>query len=173
MVRPLYRGLVAGAAGTVALDMVSYLDMALRGRPASTTPQRTARRLADALGLDLGEDERADNRSAGIGALLGYATGMAVAAGYALTAGRPRSWPREAVTLATLAMLGSNVPMTLLRITDPREWSAADWVADVLPHLAYGAVAATVDRALDNRAFDNKALESAADRADHELRRPP
>jgi drug/metabolite transporter (DMT)-like permease len=140
--------LIAGAAGTVALDMVTYLDMALRGRPASDTPQRTVRRLAGSLGVDLGEGERADNRSAGIGALLGYATGLAIAVTYVTAARRPRPWPQAAATLTALAMLGSNLPMTILGITDPRRWSAADWAADVLPHLAYGAVAAAVDSQL-------------------------
>ncbi|MCP9968873.1 hypothetical protein LUX57_29930 [Actinomadura madurae] len=45
-------------------------------------------------------------------------------------------------------MLGSSAPMTLLGLTDPREWTASDWAADVIPHLAYGAVAAGVYDAL-------------------------
>ncbi|NJC71725.1 hypothetical protein HC031_18655 [Planosporangium thailandense] len=146
--RTLSRGLIAGAAGTITLDTVSYLDMALRGRPASTTPQRTVRRLCDLLGVDLGEGEEADNRGAGLGALLGYATGLGATLVYAATVRRTPSWPRAATLLTTMAMLGSNTPMTILGITDPRRWSAADWAADVLPHLAYGAVAAAVDNSL-------------------------
>jgi hypothetical protein len=140
--------LIAGAAGTVALDMVTYLDMALRGRPASTTPQRTVRRLAEVLGVDLGEGERADNRSTGIGALLGYATGLGVAVAYAAAPPQPRPWPQATAALTAMAMTSSNVPMTVLGVTDPRRWSAADWVADVVPHLAYGMVAAAVDNQL-------------------------
>ncbi len=34
--RRLLLGAAAGAAGTTALDAVTYLDMALRGRPASS-----------------------------------------------------------------------------------------------------------------------------------------
>jgi hypothetical protein len=148
MVRTLSRGLIAGAAGTVALDMATYLDMALRGRPASTTPQRTVRRLAEMVGVDLGEDERADNRSAGIGALLGYATGLGLAVAYVAAAHRPQPWPQAAAALTAIAMLGSNVPMTVLGVTDPRRWSTTDWAADVLPHLAYGGVVAAVDNQL-------------------------
>ena len=40
------RGLAAGAAGTVALDAVGYLDMALRGRPASPFPGRVVDAVA-------------------------------------------------------------------------------------------------------------------------------
>jgi hypothetical protein len=30
--------------------------------------------------------------------------------------------------------------MVVLGITDPRTWSTADWIADLVPHLAYGLV---------------------------------
>ncbi|MDQ1664638.1 MAG: hypothetical protein QOH75_669, partial [Actinomycetota bacterium] len=43
---------------------------------------------------------------------------------------------------AAAAMVGSNGPMAALGVTDPRTWSAGDWVADVVPHLAYGLVTA-------------------------------
>ena len=33
--------------------------------------------------------------------------------------------------------------MTVLGVTDPRTWSAVDWISDVVPHLAYGAVVTT------------------------------
>jgi hypothetical protein len=32
-------GAAAGAAGTTALNTVTYLDMAVRGRPTSSTPE--------------------------------------------------------------------------------------------------------------------------------------
>ncbi len=69
-------GLVAGAAGTAALNVVTYLDMALRGRAVSTMPAQAASRLAGAACVPLGQDESRDNRAEGVGALLGYATGL-------------------------------------------------------------------------------------------------
>ncbi|MGC9670449.1 hypothetical protein ACNTMW_28380 [Planosporangium sp. 12N6] len=146
--RALYRGLIAGAVGTMALDITSYLDMALRGRPSSTTPERTVRRMATSTGVDLGDGARADNRAAGIGALLGYATGLTVTVAYTGAVREPLPLPRAAAVLTVAAMLASNAPMTILRITDPRTWSATDWVSDVVPHAAYGVVAAAVDGAL-------------------------
>jgi hypothetical protein len=47
-------------------------------------------------------------------------------------------------------MAAANGPMVVLGITDPRTWSAADWISDVLPHLAYGAVVTTTMGALDH-----------------------
>ncbi|MGH4015993.1 MAG: hypothetical protein ACRDSL_19140 [Pseudonocardiaceae bacterium] len=46
MLRQLLIGAAAGAAGTTALNAVTYLDMAVRGRPASDTPERSVQRLA-------------------------------------------------------------------------------------------------------------------------------
>jgi hypothetical protein len=152
--RPFVRGLVAGAAGTMALDAASYLDIVVRGRPPSTTPQETVKRLAAAAGINLGEGAAADNRAAGLGALLGYATGLGTAATYAVLVRRRLRPVAGAALLSALAMLGSNTAMAVLGVTDPRRWSAADWVADIVPHLAYGVVAAAVDdqlRAADCR----------------------
>ncbi|MCQ0017550.1 hypothetical protein [Actinomadura madurae] len=100
-------------------------------------------------GVDLGEGEQADNRKAGLGPILGFGTGLGAGLLFGLVAGRRRvPRPVGAVALTGLAMLGSSAPMTLLGLTDPREWTASDWAADVIPHLAYGAVAAGVYDAL-------------------------
>lgn len=142
--RPLVRGLLAGASATIALDVVSYLDMVVRGRPASTTPQESAARLAAAVGADLGEGKAAENRAAGLGPLLGYGWGLGCSAAYAVLVRRRLPLPVATAVLAGMAMVGSNVPMAALGVTDPRRWSAADWLADLVPHVAYGMVAAAV-----------------------------
>jgi hypothetical protein len=49
-------------------------------------------------------------------------------------------------------MVVGNGPMTLLRVTDPRAWSATDWAADVLPHLSYAVSAAATLEMLDHTA---------------------
>ena len=147
--RTITRGLVAGAAATTALNAVTYLDMAVRGRPPSSTPERSVQKLADAAHVGLGEGGKAENRRAGLGPLLGYATGVGVALAYPyLTRGRRLPWPVSTLALAALAMVAADVPLTATGVTDPRRWSATDWAADVVPHLAYGAAAAAVyDRA--------------------------
>ncbi len=153
--RALLRGAVAGAAGTTALNAATFLDMTLRGRPASQTPQQVVEQAAGGLGVSIpGEPEQRDHRSNALGSLLGIASG--VSAGMALGGLRAVGGPRgPAGTVATawvLAMLAGNGPMTALGVTDPRTWRYSDWVADVLPHLAYAvAAAATLD------AFDGSA----------------
>jgi hypothetical protein len=149
--RALAIGAAAGAAGTTALNAVTYFDMAARGRPASDTPGQTVQRLAEVTHLSVpGNGESRANRVAGLGPLAGLITG--VGAGVLLSLARAAGWrpglAAEAGAAAGLALLGSNGPMTALGITDPRTWPASSWVSDVVPHLAYGAVAACVLRGL-------------------------
>jgi hypothetical protein len=40
--------------------------------------------------------------------------------------------------------------MAVLGVSDPRTWSAADWISDVVPHLAYGVVTYVTLAALDD-----------------------
>ena len=144
------RGAAAGAAGTTALNAVTYLDMAVRGRPASSTPEDTVEKLAHAAHAEVpGDDETRSNRLSGLGPLTGIATGIGVGAVAGLIARSTRlSTPVLAGVVGGIAMVGANGPMTLLGITDPRTWSASSWVSDVVPHLAYGLVTAAVARGL-------------------------
>jgi hypothetical protein len=139
-------GLLAGAAGTTALNAVTYADMALRGRSASGVPGQ----LVDRLGLPLGDDEKASNRREAVAALLGIGVGLGVGAAYGLVGGAPRTpagVAAGAVALAVAASLAGDGPPVALGLTDPRTWTAADRLSDVVPHLAYGVVTAvTYDR---------------------------
>ncbi|MFI6819967.1 hypothetical protein ACIBJE_03310 [Micromonospora sp. NPDC050187] len=136
-------GMIAGAVGSAALNMVGYLDMVVRGRPASSTPDETAGRLAGATHVDLGAGEPAANRRAGLGPLLGYGLGVGVGALFAVAAHcRPVAPPVAVALLGAGVMAMSDGTMTALRVTDPRGWSRTDWLADIVPHLAYGVAAA-------------------------------
>src|SRR5688572_20203697 len=145
------RGAAAGAAGTTALNAVTYLDMVVRGRPASSTPERTVEELAGRAHVPIaGSGGKRANRVQALGALTGLAAGTGVGAlvGLARAAGF-RTRPPVATALVTAGVLvGTNGPMTVLGITDPRTWSAADWISDVVPHLAYAVVVTTTMDAL-------------------------
>src|SRR5689334_8713821 len=81
----IVRGAIAGAAGTVALDVVTYADMALRGRPPSDVPDKVVQRAAEEAQLPLtNDDDTTKNRRSGIAAIMGYATGVAGGIAYAL-----------------------------------------------------------------------------------------
>jgi hypothetical protein len=127
--------------------------MVLRGRPSSTTPVDTVRRLTELAHVDVpGDAETRENRLAGLGALAGMATGAGIGAllGVARAAGWRPGHVGGVVAASGVALVGANGPMTLLKVTDPRSWSRADWLADLAPHLAYGVVTAAVLNGLDD-----------------------
>ena len=145
LLRGFLGGAAAGAAGSTALNAVSYLGMALKGRPASSTPQATVEKLADVAQLTIpGSDVVRNNRIAGIAPMTGVGVGVGVGALLGLF--RSAGWRPDPVVsglAATVgAMIGGNVPMTVLGVTDPRTWTAKDWASDIAPHLAYGVVVA-------------------------------
>ncbi len=145
----LIAGAAAGAAGTTALNALTYADMALRGRPASSTPQQTVEKASDLVGLDVPGDEKThDHRVSGLGSLLGAVTGVGVGLAVgALHSGRRRpGFAATAALAGTTAMVAGNGPMAVLGITDPRTWSLGSWVSDAVPHVAYAVVTAYVLR---------------------------
>jgi hypothetical protein len=149
----LSAGVIAATCGTAALNVATYLDMTARGRPASRLPARAADQSATGLSIDLGEGETRQNRSEGLGALMGYAAGLSAGSIY-LLGGRDFEripLPIQAAALTVAAMLVGNVPAMTMGLTDPRRWSGGDWLADILPHAAYGLVGASVYRVVRGR----------------------
>jgi hypothetical protein len=146
------RGAAAGAAGTTALNAVTYLDMAVRGRGTSSTPEQAVEALAGKAHLSIpGEGQTRENRLQGLGPLTGILAGVGVGVlvGLVRAAGF-RSQPLVGTALTTAGVLvAANGPMTVLGITDPRTWSTTDWISDVVPHLAYAAVVTTTMDAFD------------------------
>jgi hypothetical protein len=112
----LARGMLDGAAGTTALNVATYLDMAARARPASSSPQDIVEKLSEAAGVPVpGDKEARGNRVAGLGPLTGVLAG--VGTGAVLGALRPAGL-RPGLAVGTLA--AGTAPMTGLGITDPR-----------------------------------------------------
>jgi hypothetical protein len=144
-------GAAAGAAGTTALNVITYLDIAVRGRPTSNTPERTVEAMARLFDLTVpGTGDVLANRISGLGALTGYAAGIGM--GMILGLAYALGW-RPGLLLATLvatamALIGTNGPMTVLGVTDPRTWGVVGWISDLVPHFGYGVVTALVLRYL-------------------------
>jgi hypothetical protein len=143
MLKRLFLGAAAGAAGTTALNAVTYLDMVLRARPSSDTPERVVQELAQRSGQPIpGTDEEVRSRLQGLGALSGLGTGVLIGA----LAGAVRPVVRGLGPVLGTALLGGSVmlatdlTMARLGVSDPGSWDAASWASDAVPHLAYGAV---------------------------------
>lgn len=127
------KGLVAGAAGTEALNVTTYLDMLVRGRGPSSVPEAMVDKV---VSLD-------ENRKSALATLLGYATGLGIGAVHGLLGGR---LPGPVVGLAAMAATDSAIAQS--GVSDPREWSTTDWLSDLVPHLVYGWVVARTYDAL-------------------------
>ncbi|MFC8102341.1 hypothetical protein [Streptomyces sp. NPDC057363] len=153
MIRTIARGCAAGAAGTTALNAMTYADMALRGRPASSTPEVVIDTITTRLGCPVPDTRDRGNRLTGLGALSGIAVGTGTGAAVSLIrrAGvRVPVWLGGLLTGA-LAMALTDAPMARLGVSDPRTWSARDWASDVVPHIAYGLVTYGIVSASDRQ----------------------
>ncbi len=151
--RTLGHGMAAGAAGVTMLNALTYLDMAVRARPASNTPSQAVEQLADKAGVQVpGQGDDHDNRLAGLGPLAGIMTGavVGVAAAFARPVLTSIPAPLACVALGALAMAGADGPLVALGLTKPGDWAAADWASDIVPHLGYGAATYATLTALDH-----------------------
>jgi hypothetical protein len=143
----MVKGLAAGAVGTSLLNAVTYADMALRERPASSVPQDDVETLASRAGVTLG-----DERKQALGALSGFVTGFA--GGAAIAVVRPAlrwvPWPAAAIMAGAAVMAATDASSAALGTTDPRKWDAASWASDIVPHLAFGLGAVLSFDAMDS-----------------------
>ena len=146
MLGRLLLGAVAGAAGNLTLEIVTYGDMLLRGRAASGVPAKMAGTLADNFGIEAlssaATGNQADNRRSAAGALLGYALGIGLGGAYGLI--RPGlgriSTPLAGVALGVAAMTAADVSYAVTGASDPKTWTTMDWISDLVPHIIYGLV---------------------------------
>jgi hypothetical protein len=136
-------GAAAGAAGTAALNAATYVDMVVRGRGTSSTPEQTVEAIEERLPVSVpGEGETRSNRISGLGSLSGIVTGIGIGAAFGVLhrLGLRPSRPVGAVLIGLSAMASTDSSMLALGVSDPRTWSAQDWLSDLIPHLVYGTV---------------------------------
>ena len=147
-------GAAAGAAGTAALNAATYADMTIRGRGGSDTPQQTVEAIEDRLPVSVpGEGQTRANRVSGLGSLSGIVTGVGIGTVFGVLhrAGLRPPAAIGAVLVGLAAMAATDVSMARLEVSDPRTWSATEWLSDLVPHLVYGAVTYATLEALDRR----------------------
>ena len=146
MLRRVLLGVIAGAAGNLTLEIVTYGDMLLRGRAASGVPAKMAGILADEFGIEAlssaSNGSQADNRRSAAGALLGYALGVGLGGAYGLV--RPglgqMSTPLAGVAVGLAAMTAADASYAVTGASDPKTWTVTDWISDLVPHIIYGLV---------------------------------
>ncbi|MBO1754933.1 hypothetical protein [Allobranchiibius sp. CTAmp26] len=153
MTNGFLRGTIAGAAGTTALNATTYLDMAVRGRGTSSAPEDLVEAAAGSAGVAIpGTGDERDNCLAGLGPLSGTGVGGVAGTVHRALLSRGRSIPAAAaiVLISAAAMAMSDAPLKLFGISDPADWKGADWAADAVPHLVYGAITYATLRLTDD-----------------------
>ncbi len=138
------RGAVAGMLGTAAMTAFQKLvEMPITGRPDSYVPAEIAERV---LGVRAStpEGRKRVNYAAhtALGAMWGAAYGVAALQGLR---------GQKAANAVFAAVYPTDVAMTAaLGVSDPRSWSAQDWVIDsVEKYIEAQATSALFDRVLD------------------------
>ncbi len=166
----VFIGAVAGAAGTAALDITGYGEMALTGRSPSGTPAEVIRRVAKRANIEpLGRsdavaDDATKNRRSALGAISGYLIGTSIGAVYGAVSPLVARLPvlPKALLVGALAMAASEGPATALAATDPRRWGVRGWLSDIVPHAIYGLVTVAIVDAIRSDGSVNGSSPAAA-----------
>lgn len=157
-------GTLAGASGKVAIDITTFTDMLVRGRPASPMPAEVIRKLAQKASiepLEKPDDEasaQTKHRRSALGALSGFGVGLALGAVYGTIRPAMAGVPVVAagVVLGLCAMAATDVPATTLHAAKASERTAVAWASDILAHMSYGIVTALVYDALAMRGTQSR-----------------
>ena len=139
----LTSGMIAGAAGSTALNAFSYTKQAFNGQPSSATPDQAAQAVIQSVGGEVpGTPAKKAARLEGLGPLSGLGVGLGIGAlaGMLRAAGIKIPMPAAPVVLGLGAMAVSDGVMTAVGITEPRTWTPSSVLQDALPHVVYGAV---------------------------------
>ncbi|HWC31974.1 MAG TPA: hypothetical protein VG709_02480 [Actinomycetota bacterium] len=136
------KGLVAGAAGTVAMTISSTLEMKARGREQSTAPAEAAERV-------LGVEPKGESEETRLNTLVhfGYGTGWGIPRGLL---GLVMSGPMATAT-HFLAVWGTALGMLpgLGVAPPPTQWGAKEVAVDAWHHAVYAVVTGLVFDLLD------------------------
>ena len=139
----LTSGMLAGAAGSTALNLFTYSQQAVKGTASGATPDQAAQAVIQAVGGEVpGTPDQVQNRLEGLGPVSGLGVGLGIGALGGLLRALGVKIPITAapVVLGLGAMAVSDGVMTAVGVTNPRTWTAGSVVQDAIPHLVYGAV---------------------------------
>lgn len=138
------RGVVAGVAGTAVMTAFQkFLEMPVTGRDDSYAPANFAERILPIHpSTDAGRKRLNYVTHFGLGAMWGTAYGVAALAGL--------RGQRAANTVFATVYTGDVLLNTALGLYKPTQWSAQDWVIDVVDkYVQAQATGVIFDRLLD------------------------
>jgi hypothetical protein len=142
VVETLLIGLAAGLLGTMVFTLVEYAEMAATKRPASLIPGQVL--VAMTGGNPQAEKAKAQKANLPVHFAHGTALGLLLAA-LALLDLSP---VLTGVLFYVLLLGGDWLLYSALGVTKPSQWSAADWVRELVLKGAFAAAVAVIFYAL-------------------------
>ena len=147
-------GILAGAAGATAKNVVSYLDQAVQGEGATTSPASHSVAGAAKQATGAAGSQADGARAEALGPLGGLGIGLGVGALAGLIRGSNATPPPVVAAVATgLVAMSIGEGAAVATGTAKPGWAApGNLLRDFIPHLAYGAVTGwALHRILDPR----------------------
>ncbi len=132
------KGLIAGAAGTLAITISQMIEMKITKRQSSETPAKAAEKV-----LEVKPETEEDTQQFSQQIHWAYGTSWGVPRGIMALIGL-RGLPATAIHFATIYSTALIMP-TSLKVAPPlKEWSAKEFAIDALHHAVYAVAAGLV-----------------------------
>lgn len=137
------KGIIAGAAGTLAITLSQMIEMKITKREQSTAPADAAQKV-----LEVKPETEEDKQQFSQQVHWAYGTSWGVPRGILSLFGL-KGLPATAIHFATIYSTALIMP-TQLKVAPPlKEWSAKEFVIDALHHAVYAIAAGLVFDAID------------------------
>ena len=132
------KGLMAGAAGTLAITLSQMIEMKITKRKPSTEPADAAQKV-----LEIKPETEEDKQQFSQQIHWAYGTGWGVPRGILSLFGL-KGLPATAIHFATIYSTALIMPSSLKVAPPLKEWSAKEFVIDALHHAVYAIAAGLV-----------------------------
>jgi hypothetical protein len=144
VVQTLLIGLAAGLLGTVVFTLVEYAEMAATKRPASLVAGQVLVAMAG------GDPQTDKDRARKANRPVHFAHGTALGAVLAALSLLGLSGVVTMVIFYVLVAGGDWLLYSALGVTEPSEWSAADWIPELVLKAVFAAAVGAIFYALIN-----------------------
>lgn len=143
----LGRGLIAGAAGTLAITISQMIEMKINKRKPSSAPAKAASKVLDVKPATKEDAEQLSNQ-----VHWAYGTAWGIVRGLSSLAGLKR-WPATALHFGAIYTTALIMPPALKATPPVREWGAKAISIDAFHHAVYALVAGLVYDEIDDTKY--------------------
>ena len=132
------KGLIAGAAGTLAITLSQMIEMKITKRKPSTTPADAAQKV-----LEVKPETEEDKQQFSQQVHWAYGTSWGIPRGIMYLFGL-KGLPATAIHFATIYSTALIMPTSLKVVPPLKEWSTKEFLIDALHHAVYAVAAGLI-----------------------------